>query len=442
MNYFKVSKFFLYLVPFTVAIVIVSTLFPFIVGKYVWFRTSIDLALIFFLLGLLFNHQHQSAEISINQRLKSLFKHPLIIAVTIFVFFFLLASLFAFDSQTAFWSNFERGEGGFQIFHLWLFFLLSIMLFREEKDWQKLFVVSLIAGVLMALYGLAAGLGWQGFVGPAFDDSAYRFQGSIGNPAYVASYAIFLIFYALYLLSTKYLHKFRSAGAIFLYILIAVFLIVFWAAATRGSFIGLIAAIAAFVGYLVFVHKKWRKWLISGVVILLLVVSLLVAFRDTPFVKSIPGSRLFDISVTVDTFRHRLLAWGMALEGWKQRPLLGWGPENYNQVFDRNFDPKFFEPSQGFGAWFDRAHSIYFDYLVETGILGLLSYLGIFVVLYWFILKKAFNDSVFQKALMFALPVAYLVQGLVLFDVLPIHLNLFLFLAFATYKFSILNSKF
>jgi len=34
------------------------------------------------------------------------------------------------------------------------------------------------------------------------------------------------------------------------------------------------------------------------------------------------------------------------------------------------------------------------------------------------------------------LPIAYLIQGLVLFETLPLYLNLFLFLAFANYKFN------
>jgi hypothetical protein len=42
--------------------------------------------------------------------------------------------------------------------------------------------------------------------------------------------------------------------------------------------------------------------------------------------------------------------------------------------------------------------------------------------------------SPFVSALLIAVPVAYLVQGIVLFDVLVIYLNVFLFLAFATYK--------
>jgi len=45
------------------------------------------------------------------------------------------------------------------------------------------------------------------------------------------------------------------------------------------------------------------------------------------------------------------------------------------------------------------------------------------------------------RAGMFAIPVAYLVQGIVLFDVSPIYLNLFLLFAFATYKFQIPSAK-
>ncbi|MFA4872125.1 MAG: hypothetical protein WC610_03685, partial [Patescibacteria group bacterium] len=45
----SVCKFFLYLVPFSAVIVSRSTLFPFIVGKYVFFRTTVALAAIFFI---------------------------------------------------------------------------------------------------------------------------------------------------------------------------------------------------------------------------------------------------------------------------------------------------------------------------------------------------------------------------------------------------------
>ena len=47
--FLKITKFFLYAAPFSAVIVSRGTLFPFIVGKYVFFRTTVALALIFFL---------------------------------------------------------------------------------------------------------------------------------------------------------------------------------------------------------------------------------------------------------------------------------------------------------------------------------------------------------------------------------------------------------
>jgi O-antigen ligase len=96
-------------------------------------------------------------------------------------------------------------------------------------------------------------------------------------------------------------------------------------------------------------------------------------------------------------------------------------------------------------TWFDRAHSVFFDYLVETGILGLLAYLAIFASFYvGFFRSRRRADPrenaeaapIAARGLLFAMPVAYLIQGVAIFDVLPMYLPLFLFLAFATYYFS------
>ena len=454
MKYFSLSKFFIFVSVLAIAIVTISTLFPFIVGKYVWFRTSVDLALIFFLLGLLF----QDKLLETSRRLMSIFKKPLVIAVSVFVLMFLLACFFGIDPKMSFWSNFERGEGGLQILHFYVFFLLLITLFKEEKDWQRMFVMAIIGGLGMAFYGLLAGWGTENFVGTRFSDPGFRFQGSIGNPAYVAAYAIFMLFYAAYLLVSKYKDRLLSFGALALWFLIVLFSVVFFAAATRGAFMGLIAAIIVFVGYLAFSSRRWRKRLLSAGAIILLIVGLLIYFKNVSFIKSLPFSRVFDISFSAKTFEDRAIMWQVAIDGWKERPILGWGPENYLKIFDRHFNIKYFTPSQGFGAWFDRAHSIYFDYLAETGILGILSFLSIWIVFYWrFFSKTRINadkkliyadknkksalisqdqhQSAWQRALFLSLPIAYLVQGIVLFDVFPIYMNIFLFLAFSSWIF-------
>ena len=498
MNYFKISKFFLFLVPLAVMIVTPSTLFPFIVGKYVFFRTAVALALIFFLLGLLF--QDKLSEMS--RRLLSIFKKPLVIAVTIFVLIFLLACFFGVDPKFSFWSNFERGEGGLQILHLGVFFLLLVILFREEKDWRKLFWVSVLAASLVIFYSIGARLKYidaemiartengfeireltgrggpwfqtfKNFIGDPFSlGPTSRFSGSLGNPAYTATYLVFTLFYAGYLLIKKtrintdekriYTDKKSALISQNLYksvllLSIILFLVFFWLAATRGAFLGLIAAIIFGAFYFAFQYKKYRKPLIGLILVGVMAVSLMIYFKDAPIIKSLPGSRLFQITLSAESWQHRILMWQTAIEGWKERPLFGWGPENFSQIFEKHFPIKYFSPQAGFGAWFDRAHSIYFDYLAETGILGLLSYLAIFAVFYWQFLRKTRINaeqkfleadkrgnkqqsivnsqwSIVQRVLIFALPIAYLVQGIVLFEILPLYINLFMFLAFATYK--------
>jgi len=497
MNYFKVSKFFLFLVPLAVMIVTPSTLFPFIVGKYVFFRTAVSLALIFFLLGYAktrinadSNADKRGFNISDNLRrnlrLSALWRQPLVIAVSVFVVIFLLACLFGVDPKMSFWSNFERGEGGLQMLYFGIFFGLLAILFREEKDWKKIFWISILAATLVIFYGLGAHLKYidaemttrfengfeireltgrggpwfqtfKNYIGGSFKEPHFRFAGSLGNPAYTATYLVFALFYAAYLLITRINTDKKLIYTEFLVGLLILFFVFFWLAATRGAFLGLIAAIIFGAFYFAFQYKKYRKPLIGLILVGVMAVSLMIYFKDAPIIKSLPGSRLFQITLSAESWQHRILMWQTAIEGWKERPLFGWGPENFSQIFEKHFPIKYFSPQAGFGAWFDRAHSIYFDYLAETGILGLLSYLAIFAVFYWQFLRKTRINaeqkfleadkrgnkqqsivnsqwSIVQRVLIFALPIAYLVQGIVLFEILPLYINLFMFLAFATYK--------
>ncbi len=454
-DYFKISRVFLYLIPLGVYIVLTNSLFPFIVGKYAWFRALTDLAFIFFLLGILLAPQDVK-RLKIFERLSALAKNPLAVAVGIFTIIFLLAGFFGIDPSFSFWSNFERGEGGLQILHLSLFFILLAVLMKEEENWRTLFWFALAGGALMALYGIAAGLGLNGYIGGKFSDSGFRFAGSIGNPAYVAAYAIFMMFYAAYLAVSYYKkvstwavsiggRTFILGFFVFPLALIAGFFVVFLLAATRGAFMGLAAAILAALAYLGLSVKSWRKWFLISAAAVVILLSAGVYFKDEPFIQKLPFARIFDISFSAKTWQDRTYIWNMAWEGFKARPILGWGPESFLNVFDRHFDTRYFNPKEGFGAWFDRAHSIYFDYLVETGVLGLLSYLGIFAAFAWLFGKshKRQTDGaslgfrlLAVNALMIMAPVAYLVQGIVLFDVWPIYLNVFMFLAFAVYKFN------
>lgn len=470
----SLAKFFLCAAVFCVALVTPSVLFPFIVGKYVWFRVMVLLALAATLVALFFRDNFTAFQ----ERWALVSRSPFFIAAAIFIGVFLLAGVFGIDPMFSFWSNFERGEGGFQYLMLFVFFSLLLFLFRERRDWDRIFFCFFVASLLVIFYGVGATLkyvdaGWtmvqtaagpdmqlsgaggpwfqtfKSFVGPspwvAGSSSVlapgYRFQGSFGNAAYVAAYLLFAIFYGGYMLSSRYRGRMKSAGAIFVMVCTALFGVFFWLAATRGAFIGLLAALVVGGGYLGFQRVALRRWLFGGIAALLVLFSIGVMFRNSAVIQKIPGARIFDISFATQTFQDRTFIWTMAWRGFLERPLLGWGPEQFLTVFYKHFDERYFVPAKGFGAWFDRAHSVFFDALVGTGFLGFASYCSMFFIVFYFFIRKKDSrtpmagESALSRAILLMIPVAYLVQGLILFDVLVISLNVFFMLAWFGYQF-------
>jgi O-antigen ligase len=443
----RIAKWYLYIGAFSIVIVMNSIFFPFIGGKDFFFRFVVELALSCMVLWWAFEAKKGDAK----KRISALFHKPIVIAASVFVAMFELAAIFSYDFQAAFWSNYERGEGGFQMLHYFLYFLLLVLIFTDEKDWKNLFKFSLVSAGLMILYGIAGNFSVPGFIGPYAGTTAPtgwwhelvdgRFEGTLGNPAYVDPYLIFSMFFAAYLwISSKLAGKLTALKSWGYGVLIAIFFFFFVLGQTRGAFLGLIAGVFVLIVYLIFTSKgKTRKWGAVALGVFVILGLGLYAIRNNPAVQNLPEGRLLQISLSDSTAQTRFWVWGEAWQGFLERPILGWGPENFTPVFDKFFNPNFYVPGQNNETWFDRAHSVFFDYLSETGALGLLSYLAIFVVLYWEFFKSAHKHSLsqLQKGLIVALPIAYLVQGVAIFDVFPMYISLFTFLAFAAYYFSI-----
>jgi tetratricopeptide (TPR) repeat protein len=111
----------------------------------------------------------------------------------------------------------------------------------------------------------------------------------------------------------------------------------------------------------------------------------------------------------------------MAWKGFIERPLFGWGPENYIVLFPKFFDPCLFTKKCGGEIWFDRTHNIVLDTLATTGIAGLLAYLGMFGAMFFVLIKKYFKEksiSFWTFSIFTALFVGYFVQNLTVFDMI------------------------
>ncbi|MDP3996405.1 MAG: O-antigen ligase family protein [bacterium] len=173
-------------------------------------------------------------------------------------------------------------------------------------------------------------------------------------------------------------------------VLISVFVFVLFNTATRGAVLGLVGGILlSTVAIALFekVRKNLRKSAIVVLTVLILCISGFIVLKDTAFVKNNAVlSRLS--SITLKEGSTRFTIWEIALKGAKERPVLGWGQESFNHVFNKYYDPTLYNQEQ----WFDRAHNTFLDWLIAGGILGLFSYLSLFFFALYYLWDRHKTD--------------------------------------------------
>ncbi|MEK7552753.1 MAG: O-antigen ligase family protein, partial [Patescibacteria group bacterium] len=170
--------------------------------------------------------------------------------------------------------------------------------------------------------------------------------------------------------------------------------------------------------------KVWR--VAAGfVVVVILFGGVFWTTRNSSFVRANPVLSRF-ASISLNSQNARFLIWGMAWRGFEERPILGWGPDNYVPVFNKYYHPGLYAQEQ----WFDRAHNVFFDWLIAGGILGLAAYLSLFITSFYCLWKKVNRFTLGEKSLWTGLLAGYFVHNFFVFDNL---VSLVLFFAFLGY---------
>jgi O-antigen ligase len=408
----------LLIVPFIVAN---NMFFPYIVGKAFTFRIIVE---IIFGLWLIIAIKYKE----FRPRFSWVFA-----CAGIFTLVLLLADSFAVAPFKAFWSNSERMEGWVAIIHLFMYLLVVGSMFDTEKLWLWFLRANTLAGVILAVTSID-------------NSTEVRFAGPLGNPIYISVYFLFIFFFSLILwykdVLVRHLTDWSSFKKVFsivlFYIYPAVAILSFYAIyrTSRGVLIGALGGvlIAAVLIALFEKERKVIRQISSGIIVI--VVALVLTFlsvRGSDFVKNDPTlSRLAAVSWSNVSGQARQYVWPMAIEGFKEKPILGWGQEGFNYVFNKYYDPRMYGQEQ----WFDRAHNAPLDFLVAGGILGLLSYLALFgsaLYLLWF---RKNHLSVTERALLTGLFAGYFFQGLFVFDNLVSYIMFFTTLAYVHSRLS------
>lgn len=389
----------IFAIPFIPLIVTDSMFFPFITGKNFTFRIIVEVIFSAWVLLALLDAAYRPRF------------SWLLAALSSFVLIMFVADMLGEYPLKSIWSNFERMDGFVTILHFYMLFMVLGHFLRDRTLWLYLLGTSLAIATYMAFDG------WSQYL----NEGGKRVDSRLGNAAYMAIYMLFHAFFAIWVFIQSKNVWLRTTLAL----MFMLFLYILLLTATRGTFIGLVGGMGVFGIYMVLFSRTYptlKKISLGVLAAVVLFVGGVYTFKDSAVITENPSlNRIASINLEKD-LRVRSYIWGMAVEGVKERPVLGWGQGNFNYIFNEQYDPNLYNAE----LWYDRAHNIVFDWLVAGGVLGLLAYLSIFIALVYYLLWHPFfkhdadnNDEFFtvpERAVLLGLIAAYTVHNLVVFD--------------------------
>lgn len=390
---------------------------PFEVPRALYFRTVVGLLLI--------------AYVALAARFpqyRPQWRKPMVLTTLIFLGVLFFTAIVGVQWHRSFWGTLSRSGGLLHWVHLGVFFLVLPHVMQKKKDWAPFLYLFSTVALLVALYGFAQKLD-LGFV---YESGVDRATGTIGNAALFAGVMIFGIYsFALSYFQTshRWLRIYCVVGAVLTFVALAL-------SQTRGAMVGFVGSLLFLFLLYAFVprfgSKKKKQWARVIFVVGLLFLAGLFFYRDSSLVQqSTLLKRFTNLELTNTTAQTRIFGWRGGLQAWTDRPIFGWGPENYTIAYNNYFDPEFYTYAKQ-ETWFDRAHNTPIEFLTNTGVVGLVSYLSLLIVATILIIRRFRDESLSagEAGALLALLVAYLGQNMLAFDSLNTWVGLFFVFGF------------
>lgn len=430
------------LVLLTPFVVTTSTYFPFVVGKALYLRVLIEVALCLWAVLMLLRPSCRPPRSIILLLLGA----GLVIGIA--------AAMFGVSPTRSFWSTYERMQGLVDTAHWFAFALVAVSVLRDAASVRALLNANLGAA---SVVGCLAIVGY--FVGevPLYnvaERDAPRVGSVFGNATYLGAYATVNVLLAAGFLARSFVERTargdaaRTERAQRMRWLARAFwavtaLVCLAALAFSGSFTALVALGGGIAFLVVMAAFVARSRLVRRLALGLAVVGGLASVPVGAlffFPKAFPAiaeatleqpllQRLADSNVQNPSFLKRRLAWRAGLKGIAQRPLLGWGPDNFVVVFGHH--------ATGIGVKtevHDYAHNKIIEEAATKGLVGLACHLALWGFAFFVVCRAARRgaaaDCVFAMFVGAALT-AHFVQQQMLPDALALSMQLMLLFTFA-----------
>ena len=359
------------IILFLPIIVVPPTFQPSDWTRFILLRIILTLLISFFLFKFFYKKEYS---ISIPDK-KNLAFIPFLL-LSSFLAVLILSTIFSQDIRFSIFGSPTRAGGLLNLLFLFLFIII-LALFVKEDGWEKLQKANIISGLLASF--LAFIQYFRLFGGLFLSYEGGGVPSSLGNSTFLAVYMLFLGFwnFVLFFLEKNRRKKIFYAG------LSVLFFLTMAITGSRASYLG---ALMGFFFFFFFYPKKFKilkTFAASLLVITVLIIALFNLFPQLAekniFLKTI-APRLSIKTAAKDLVGTRFAAWEITFEAIKDKPILGWGPENFYIGFEKHYDPTL--PSMQ-RLWWDRPHNLFLEIWVNSGIFALILYMAFWTMLFW-----------------------------------------------------------
>ncbi len=363
---------------FTPLVVLPGFFFPYVTTRAIFFWTAVEAGagvLLFLLL-----RRRGSAHLR---------NDPVLLALLAFLVIQTIAALTGLSPLRSMFGDFERMWGVWGWAHLIIYYFLLRLFFRPP-DWPLVLRFTALVGTVVAAFGI-----WGTFLDP--EGMGVRQSSTVGNPGFFAA----LCFWTAGILALLFFQDRRRRWRAVYVTGTAVAAGGIVVSGTRSMILGAVVA----CGALVLIRGRHR--VLMGLVTAA-VVAIVVVARERPAGLGVVPPVVTRIASTGNRADAvRLIQGQVTFQGLREFPLLGVGPENFDLLWSRHFDPAIYRVY--LDARFDRAHNAFLEALATSGILGGIAFMLVWAALFAALLRayRARALSLDEAAVCAALYVGY-----------------------------------
>lgn len=359
--------------------------------------------------------------------------NPLHIVVKLFLVILTVSAIFGIDPHNSFFGSWNQSTSLVLLYILTIYAcIVGFLIKKDNKFIIKILLASFLSAVCVAFISHTGNS-----VFPFFGDNS----STIGNSSYAGAYLLFNAGFGAGLFF--YYKKLWKKIFIFISNLIIIFCPLFFnkniflgkislmeifhdpfllLGVANGAAIGLlISFIVIFIFYLILSSVKIKR--IAGLVLLF---ALLCGVSYAGVMIMNPDSKVNQVYVE-EKGQNRLLAWDSAISGFLDRPVLGFGFNNFYYNYQKYFSSKIFE-GNNIEFFFAQPHNVVLEHASNSGILGLGAYIALFIYLIIILCANRKDEKdryKFIKISLIGVLFGYFIQNLFVFDTITTYLMFF-----------------